>query len=372
MTAQVAPMAPWRPATLRHHAATSAAVALAVVLSASIYWLVVPHHSGSIPAGIAALAMTAPVAYGLRWPSAAGVSLAAGAALNELFFGHLVRCGPALPATFFVAFVGGYLLGRQGWLALSGSLVSVCLQCVFDPNLGAAVMTLMVPITLAFFAAGLYVRRRAALVDALRATTRQLADQREQTAKLAVAADREVITGQLDLVLQQRLDSIEELSRAAEPSHERFAAIEQLGRQTLDGMRDVLGSLRDSPIEPEPGLAELAGICSRATTADVRLTIDGSVRPLPASIELSACRIVEQLVRLLADEPSARVQLRVDFAVSSLDIALSGSPTAEVDLLHVRSLADARAAVHGGTVDIIDGPGLRSARVCLPLMAIHA
>jgi hypothetical protein len=138
-------------------------------------------------------------------------------------------------------------------------------------------------------------------------------------------------------------------------------------------MRDVLGSLRDSPVEPEPGLAELAGICARATTADVRLTIDGTVRPLPASIELSACRIVEQLVRLLADEPSARVQLRVDFAVSSLDIALSGSPTGEVDLLHVRSLADARAAIHGGSVDIVDGPGgLRSARVCLPLMAIHA
>ena len=54
---------------------------------------------------------------GPRPPGAAAAAaiLAAAAAANELFFGHLFRCGAALPAAFFVAYLAGRACaGRAG------------------------------------------------------------------------------------------------------------------------------------------------------------------------------------------------------------------------------------------------------------------
>ncbi len=180
---------------------------------------------------------------------------------------------------------------------------------------------------------------------------------------------------QLNATLQIRIEELVHVVHAAQSgadSRERFATIEQLGRQILEEMRGLLGSLRDSPTRPEPGLADLADVCARATTADVRLTVNGTQRPLPASIELSVCRIVEQLLRMLPDEPASRVQLRVDVAAGGLDILVAGTPaTNGVKMEHARALAQARAVLHGGHVHVTDQAGQRSARVWLPLVTAH-
>ena len=65
------------------------------------------HPHGGVGASIGVLAMTLPVAWRRRAPFAAAATLAAAAALNGLVFGPMVRCGPALPAVFLVAFALG-------------------------------------------------------------------------------------------------------------------------------------------------------------------------------------------------------------------------------------------------------------------------
>ena len=55
-------------------------------------------------------------------------------------------------------------------------------------------------------------------------------------------------------------------------------------------MRELLGSLRDSPTQPEPGLADLADICARATTAEVRLTLERD--DADRCRQVSSCRCV--------------------------------------------------------------------------------
>jgi hypothetical protein len=356
---------------LRGGVIAAAPVGLALLLSAALAALVLGQQRAGIAAGFAAVAMTAPVAYARRAPTAAGLTLALAAGVNELFFGQLIRCGPALPAAFVVAFVAGYARTRMGLLALAGTVASTLIQCLFDPRLGAAVIGLMVPIDLLFFLAGRYAAGRAAMVTSLRESTAKLYDQRERTAHLAIIADREELTGQLNRTLQHRMDALTNAARRGGDSQARFATIEQLGRQTLDEMRELLGSLRESPTMPEPRLADLADVCARASTADVRLIVDGAPRQLPASLELSACRIVEQLLRLLPDEPAARVQLRVDIAPAGIDIVVSGTAAREVDLEHVQALAHARASLHGGSVAITDQAGERRARVWLPLVTAH-
>jgi hypothetical protein len=372
MTATTALPPRWGLALQRPRSSTTAAAGLAGLLSLAMVAIILNQRGGGIGLAIAAVTMTLPVGYVWQAPTIASFSLAVAAAVNEPFLVQLARCGAALPAAFFVAFAAGYALGgRPGLLALAGTATSVVLQCVFDPRLGTAVIALMIPLDLIFFTAGLYVRRRAAMVAALRDSTAKLREQRERSARLAVAADREELTGRLNRALVERLDLLSRAVDAEGEPRERFATIERLGRQALDEMRELLGSLRDSPTQPEPGLADLADICAHATAAEVRLTIDGTQRALPASIELSVCRIVEQLLQILPDEPASRVQLHVDISATGIDIVVAGTPAVGVDLEQIQTVARARAALHGGSVAVTDHPGRRGARVWLPLVTAH-
>ena len=372
MTATAALPPRWSLSYRRPRSAAAAAIVLAGLLSVAMVVLVIGQHRGGIGLAIAATTMTLPVAYAWQAPTIAAFSLAAAAAVNEPFLAELARCGAALPAAFFVAFAAGRAFGRrQGLLPLAATATSIVLQCVFDPRLGTAVIVLMIPLDVVFFSAGLYVRRRAAMVVMLRDSNARLRDQRDRTTRLTVAADREELTGLLNRTVTRRLDLLSQAVDGVGDPRERFATIEQLGRQTLDEMRELLGSLRDSPTRPEPGLADLADVCSRATAADVRLTVDGAVRTLPPSIELSVCRIIEQLLRILPDESASRVRLHVEVAATGIDITVAGPPAVGVDVDHIRTLANARAAVHGGNVAVTEYAGQRGARVWLPLVTAH-
>jgi signal transduction histidine kinase len=255
-------------------------------------------------------------------------------------------------------------------------LVSVVIQCLYDPRLGAPVIVVMAAVAWVFAGAGLLVRRRADLVAELRRRTALLGEQREQTAALAVAAERARITADISGVLHERIAEIGGLAGTAlgesGPPDAAFAAIELAGRAILDSMRHVVGTLRDMPREPEPGLAELTDLLARATTADARLSVEGPERPLPASIELTGYRIVEQLLTVLLDEPAARVDVRLRFAPDCLELRVDGAPAAAGELRPLRSAVQARLALFGGTIDIDDSAGRRAARVRLPLVTSHA
>jgi len=350
-----------------------AAVAVAVALSAYVV-VMVRQQAGGVASCVAATTMTLPVAFARRAPLAAAATLAAAAAANELFFGHLARCGAALPALFFVAYLAGRACaGRARTLVLAGVLVSAVIQCLYDPRLGASAIALMAAVSGVFTGAGLLVRRRAGLVAELRRRTRQLQEQREQTAALAVAAERARITADISGTLRERIDEIGRLARpAGDEIDTRFAAIELAGRAILDSMRQVVGTLRDAPTEPEPGLAELDRLLARATTAATRLSVEGPARPLPASLELTGYRIVEQLLTVLRDEPSAQVDVSLGFAPDCLELRVAGPPAPGCELRQLRSTVQARLALFGGTIDIDDSGGRRAAPVRLPLVTSHA
>jgi signal transduction histidine kinase len=84
-------------------------------------------------------------------------------------------------------------------------------------------------------------------------------------------------------------------------AREALGAIENAGRETLAGLRRMLGALRQAdPITtaPAPGLADLERLAAATTAAGVRVDVDwrGRRGPLPAEIDLSAFRIVQEAV----------------------------------------------------------------------------
>jgi len=104
-------------------------------------------------------------------------------------------------------------------------------------------------------------------------------------------------------------------------AREAMITVEHVGRETLAGLRRMLGALRQADQEQEPatrdqettghdqgrtqahlrsavGLAELERLAATTTAAGVRVEVwwQGKRRPLPADIDLAAFRIVQEAV----------------------------------------------------------------------------
>jgi len=328
-------------------------------------------------ASAAALLMTLPVAVERRLPLPAAAIVAAGTALNELAVGHLIRCGPGLPAVLIIGyFVGTRCAGRQFWMGAALCMSGVVLQALYDPQLGSGFLLAGVPAVIAFCGAGRLARSRSRLAAALRARNAELRDRRDETARLASAAERSRVAGDLDGFLRDRIGQMnatvaagrEVLDSDPIAARQAFADVEKQGRATLAQMREVAGTLTQAaPTEPQPTLAQLASLLERITTADARLHVDGSPRVLPAGLELSGYRIVEQLLAVLGDTPDARIDVRVRFRADALELHVTGPVGAHGDQSRAVAAARERAALHNGTLRFDAGPSGLAALVRLPV-----
>jgi len=82
---------------------------------------------------------------------------------------------------------------------------------------------------------------------------------------------------------------------------EAMAAVERASRETLSGLRRMLGALRQSeaaPLEPAPGLADVERLAAATTAAGVHVELlwRGEPRPVPREIDQAAFRIVQESV----------------------------------------------------------------------------
>jgi signal transduction histidine kinase len=335
---------------------------------------------GGVLAGIAVLAMTVPVAWERRAPVAAAAVLAAGALGNELIVGPLVRCGPGLPAVLVVAYFAATRLGPRGLaVAEACCLASITVQAFYDPQLGPGFLVAGIPAVALACVAGRLVRSRSLAAAALRARNAELREQREENARLAVAADRARVAGDLHGFVRDRISVMADAASegreliTADPARaqEALAAVESSGRETLAQMREVVGNLRSDDLRsPQPVLAELGSLLEKATTADARLRVVGSPRALPAGLELSAYRIVEHLLGALEDAPHARIDVCVRFGADALELDIAGPVSRQPGSAF--AVARERVALLGGTLDIEAAADRCIALVRLPLAPGYA
>jgi hypothetical protein len=374
-------------------------IAVAVILSGYAVALVsgvihTSHPHGDAAAAAAVLTMTLPVAWRRPAPLGAAAVMAAAALLNGLVFGSMVRCGAFLPAVFLVAFAIGARRDRAasvaGLLLCAAALVA---EGLYDQQIEAQGLVFVLPLLAAFFASGRLVRARTRTAAALRESSAELRRQREETARLAVLADRARLTADLEQSLHARIGELASTAAAGlgalvgdphgDPhgapagdqaaARQALASIEHGGRAVLGHLREVLSALRERPAsEPQPTLARLSELLARATSADTRLTVDGHPRTLPAGLELSGYRIVEHLLAALQDAPEAAVDVRLSFTPDALELHVSGPPAVNVDLRAVLAVARERAGLHGGTVDSRLAGGMCYATARLPLVSGHA
>jgi hypothetical protein len=328
-------------------------------------WLMVPAF---------ALA-TVPVVWWRRSVNAvAGIAVTV-MVVHDLLFGWVTRCGAGLPLAFVLAFLGTVAsVRKQAWIALGLATLLTASVLVVDATTGPEPFVLAFPIVLIASGAGRAVRHRTAMSRELKARTLELQRLRDDGAALEVATDRALLAQQLDGLLRERLG---QLATAAESGNDLdpvgakalLESIESQSRQTLDGMREIMGLLRggDVALAPAPTVAHLDALLARHTRADARLTVAGDPRSLPATVELSAYRIVEHLVNVLADRPDSRIEVGVRFGDDALEIRVNGPVDRSADVKAAVARAKERAKFLGGSVEVKVSRGQANAVAQLPV-----
>ena len=368
--------------------------AIGVVLTAVAVWSVnviaTPFAGPTWLKVIWPLLIGAPLALRRRAPLLGWTIIWAGISLQALITGN----SPEGLELMFVLGVGSYSVAAYSTLrrALAGLAVTAvgCLiygqanHDIMSGNTGnewsAAFFTTAI---LAAWLAGVFVRgRREAVAQAARTAAA------ERQAERAVADERarmarelhDIVSHNLSVVVLQAAGAQAVGGRDADPALEK---IEHSGRQALVEMRRLLGVLRqpgEQPARPElspqPGVAELAALAEgvRAAGLPVVLVIDGDPDQLPAAVDISAYRIVQEaLTNVLkhAGQASAQVNVRCGADVVQIEVTddgagpqAGGQPGAGHGLAGMRE----RVALFGG--ELVTGPqpdGGFAVRARLPL-----
>ncbi|TCC11910.1 sensor histidine kinase [Kribbella soli] len=331
------------------------------------------HSLWMIPVFAAA---TIPVLWWRRGIVAVATVSVLAMALHVFLFGWVTRCGAGLPLAFVLAFLGGMASKRAtAWIVCGLSVVLTVLVLVIDATTGPGAIALALPIVCIVFGVGLAARRRTALNLELANREAELRQLRDERAAFDVAGDRARLSRQLDGLLQERLADLTTAAESADglPPAEARAVLESIesgSRQTLDDMREIVGLLRgdDVAFAPTPTVAHLDALLARLRTAHSQLVVTGDPRALPATVELSAYRIVEHLVTALADQADAPIVVTVRFEADALEIRVNGQVGEAADLKAAVARARERAKLLGGSVDVKVTKGRAGAVAQLPVV----
>jgi signal transduction histidine kinase len=202
-------------------------------------------------------------------------------------------------------------------LALVGSLCAGTLSQLRWPSEGThgrpqqvfLAVVLTVPFVLAWVLGDSMSTRRAYLAQ-LEERADRLEKEREAQSKVAVAGERariarelhDVVAHNVSVMVVQADGAAYVLDTAPDQAKQALETISSTGRQALAEMRRLLGVLRTGDVResgeyvPQPDVAQIQELVEHVRTAGltVDFEVEGTPRPLPSGVELTAYRIVQE------------------------------------------------------------------------------
>ncbi|MFF4576843.1 sensor histidine kinase [Streptomyces sp. NPDC001373] len=152
--------------------------------------------------------------------------------------------------------------------------------------------------------------------------------------------------------------------RAPERAEAAFEAIAETGRDAMAQLRTMLGVLRaqePAPRAPQPGIGGLPALVDRVRASGLAVSYarTGEVRELPAALEATVHRVVQEaLTNVVKHAGASAVDVRLEYGPRELAVRVtddgrgpSGGAAGGHGLIGIRE----RAAAHGGTA--WTGPG---------------
>jgi signal transduction histidine kinase len=220
-------------------------------------------------------------------------------------------------------------------------------------------------------------RRRQEATVAAQERAAELEAAREELARRAVTEERlriarelhDVVAHSMSIIAVQSGVGVHVLDSQPEEARKALAAVEATSRQALVEMRRLLGVLRADTeprgsLAPAPGLADVEALAAEVARAGVRVEvrIEGTPAELPAGLELSAYRIVQEALTNVvrhAGPATARVAVRHApdrVAVEVVDDGRGGDPGGGHGGHGIAGMRE-RAALYGGTLEAGPRPG---------------
>jgi signal transduction histidine kinase len=254
---------------------------------------------------------------------------------------------------------------------------------VIEPRL-----TELLALTLAY-ALGEGARSRQAHLRTLQQRAADAEREQRQRVALATADERarigrdlhDVIAHSLTVIVAQAQAAIAAQHRHPQRATDAVREVISVGRESLSEMRRLVGAFGTGPereLAPPVGVAALPALIERIQAAGlpVHLTIDGSPANLPASVDLSAYRIVQEALTntLKHAGPGAEATVRLALHPEHVDVAVTddgAGPRADLNAARgngLRGIAE-RVNLLGGVLSTGRGPGGGFAvRAHLPVM----
>ncbi len=115
---------------------------------------------------------------------------------------------------------------------------------------------------------------------------------------------------------------------------EALLAIQEAGREATRELRATLEALRDDDKTPPRGLDHVAELVERARTTglDATLTIEGQRHDVPAAVDRTVYRIVqESLTNIARHAAAATASVRIDYGPDALAIRIDDDGKATPD-----------------------------------------
>jgi signal transduction histidine kinase len=194
----------------------------------------------------------------------------------------------------------------------------------------------------------------------------------------------DVVAHNVSVIVVQAAAAEDVFDRRPERAREALGGIQVAARTALAELRTLLQTMRpdelDEPHAPQPGLGQLDSLAAplRAAGLTVVLRTEGSVDQVPAGVDLSAYRIVqESLTNTLRHAHATRADVTVRYAPTALRLDIVDDGTARhfgaaftSGTRHGIVGMRERARLLGGTLDAGPMPqGGFAVRAQLPLTA---
>ena len=270
-----------------------------------------------------------------RWPLLALVLLVAIPVAASTM--DAMRLGLVLLVLFYTAAgieVCFIAATRPRRISLAAALIVLAVPAVFlaeGLELPEQLEVVILLTTVIAWLAGHSLRQAAERVEARRAQAQAQAAVNE---RLRIARElHDMVAHSIGIIAIQAGVGRRVIDTQPAEARNALTAIESTSRETLAGLRQMLGVLRraapapaDGPPGPVPGLADLGRLAATTRDAGVRVEVRwlGPRRPLPADVELSAFRIIQEAVtNVVRHAGTGHCQVTVDCRDEELGIEVS-------------------------------------------------
>ena len=243
---------------------------------------------------------------------------------------------------------------------------------------------LTVPFALAWVL-GDSIRTRRAYFAQLEERAARLEKEREAQSKVAVAAERariarelhDVVAHNVSVMVVQADGAAYVLDAAPDQAKKALETISSTGRQALAEMRRLLGVLRTGEHQeggeyvPQPDVEQIEDLVEqcRGSGLPVDFKVEGTPRPLPSGVELTAYRIVQEALTNTRKHggPNTGASVRLVYFDDGLGLLVEDDGKGAPHELYEEGGADGaghgligmreRVGMVGGTLDAGPRPG---------------